>query len=74
MPALYLSVEKVVDALLQQFGSERRSLVRYVPDEHIHRLFASYPPLHTPDALTLGLRHDGDVHSLVRAALLGFRK
>jgi D-erythronate 2-dehydrogenase len=74
MPALYLSMESVVDALLQQFGSDRRALVRYAPEEHIHRLFASYPPLYTPDALAAGLRHDGDVQGLVRAALQGFWK
>lgn len=74
MPALHLSIVSVIDALQQQFGFECPALVRYVPDEHIHRLFASYPPLHTPDALALGLRHDGDAQGLVRAALQGLSK
>jgi hypothetical protein len=43
-------------------------LVRYEPQALVQRLFASYPPLHTPTAKALGFRHDGSVDALVRRA------
>lgn len=68
MPALHLSVGAVVEALLRTHGLERRALVRHEPQEAVQRLFASFPPLHTPRAERLGLRHDGGVEALVRRA------
>ncbi len=70
MPALHLSVAQVVDALAARFGPDRKALVTYAPDPLIERLFAQYPPLHTPTAERLGLRHDGSVSQLVEQALL----
>lgn len=69
MPAQWLSMQSVVDALAQRFGEPRRTLVTYAPDEQVQRLFASFPPLHTPKADALGLRHDGSAAGLVSAAL-----
>ncbi|WP_341887227.1 NAD-dependent epimerase/dehydratase family protein [Variovorax sp. YR752] len=69
MPALHLSIGAVVDALASEYGEERRALVRHAPQEAVQRLFAAYPPLHTPLALALGLRHDGTAQSLVRRAV-----
>jgi hypothetical protein len=43
--------------------------VRYAADPMIMRNFGSYPPLLTPAADARGLRHDGDVESLVANAL-----
>lgn len=68
MPALHLRVGEVVDALIERYGADRRALVRHAPDALVQRLFASYPPLHTPAAEALGFRHDGDVQALVRRA------
>lgn len=68
MPALHLSVRSVVDALARTHGELRRALVRHEPQERVQRLFASYPPLHTPQALALGFRHDGTADVLVRRA------
>lgn len=68
MPALWLSMQVVVDALLQRFGASSQ-LVQYAPDARIHQLFAAYPPLVTPAADALGLHHDGDVQGLITAAL-----
>lgn len=67
MPALHLQMQEVVDALAKRFGADRRSLVDYAPDPIIQKLFAAYPPLATPLAESLGLRHDGDVSSLVQS-------
>ncbi len=65
MPALWLSVGEVVDALAARFGAPAAAGLRYEPQPLVQRLFAQYPPLATPMALALGLRHDGDVASLV---------
>jgi D-erythronate 2-dehydrogenase len=69
MPVLRLTVQEVVEGLAQRFGEDRRALVTYAPDPFIERLFASYPPLNTPQALALGLRHDGDVQQLITRAM-----
>lgn len=69
MPVLRLTVQEVVEGLAQRFGEDRRGLVAYTPDPFIERLFASYPPLHTPEALALGLRHDGNVQQLITRAM-----
>lgn len=68
MPVLHLRVGQVVDALVQLHGADRRALVSYAPDPKVQRLFAAYPPLATPEAEALGLRHDGDIHTLIRRA------
>jgi hypothetical protein len=69
MPALHLPIRSVIDALAQVHGQERRALVRHEPQEMVQRLFASYPPLHMPEALALGFCHDGTADGLVRRAL-----
>jgi len=71
MPVLRLSVGELVDALAARHGAERKALVRYAPDPFIERLFAAYPPLATPEAEALGLRHDGDIDTLIRRATAG---
>jgi nucleoside-diphosphate-sugar epimerase len=68
MPALHLTMRQVVDALVREYGEHPRSLVRFEPQERVQRLFASYPPLSTPRAQTLGFRHDGLPEELVRRA------
>ena len=69
MPVLRLTISEVVDALAARFGSERKALVTYAPDRFIERLFAAYPPLFTPEAEQLGLRHDGNVDQLITRAM-----
>lgn len=68
MPVLRLAVGELVEALAERYGADRRGMVRYEPDAQIQRLFASYPPLFTPEAEALGLRHDGDIATLIRRA------
>lgn len=69
MPVLHLGIGAVVDALARRFGVPAEQLVRYAPDAVIDRVYASYPPLATPKAERLGLRHDGDVERLIDNAL-----
>ncbi|MDN7179531.1 NAD-dependent epimerase/dehydratase family protein [Caballeronia sp. SEWSISQ10-4 2] len=69
MPVLRLSVGEVVEALAARFGADRKALVTYAPDPFIERLFATYPPLLTPEAERLGLRHDGSVDQLITRAM-----
>ncbi|WP_186204746.1 NAD-dependent epimerase/dehydratase family protein [Burkholderia gladioli] len=69
MPVLRLTVAELVEALAARFGSDRRALVTYAPDPFIERLFAAYPPLLTPEAERLGLRHDGSIDQLIARAM-----
>lgn len=69
MPVLRLTVVEVVEALAACFGADRKALVTYEPDAFIERLFASYPPLATPQAEAFGLRHDGTVAQLITRAM-----
>lgn len=68
MPVLRFTVGELVDALCERHGADRRALVTYEPNTFIQALFASYPPLHTPEAEALGLRHDGDIATLIDRA------
>ncbi|WP_321838903.1 NAD-dependent epimerase/dehydratase family protein [Paraburkholderia bannensis] len=69
MPVLRLTIAEVVDALAARYGEARKALVSYAPDPFVERLFARYPPLLTPEAERLGLRHDGDVDQLITRAM-----
>lgn len=68
MPALHLSMAEVVEALVRAHGTDRRGLVSHAPQARVQRLFASYPPLHTPRAFALGFGHDGSADALVQRA------
>jgi nucleoside-diphosphate-sugar epimerase len=68
MPVLRFTVGALVDALCARHGEDRRALVRYEPDAFIQKLFAAYPPLRTPEAEALGLKHDGDIATLIQRA------
>lgn len=70
MPALHLEMQSVVDALVHALGEDRRTLVRFEPHAMVQRLFASFPPLITPQAEAIGFRHDGSADELVRRALM----
>ena len=73
LPALRLGMSEVVAALAEATGADP-SLVSYDPDPALEAIFASYPPLRTAIADTLGFRHDGSVDELVRAALAGIER
>lgn len=69
LPVLHLSIGQVVDALAERFGEASRALVSYHPDAQLEAQFGRQPPLKTPQARALGLRHDGSATALVRNAL-----
>jgi len=71
MPVLRLTMDAVVQGLARRFGADRAALVQYAPDPKVERLFAAYPPLRTPEAEALGLRHDGDLDTLITRAMAG---
>ncbi len=68
LSALTVRLGDLVEAIARRTGGSAAS-VRYAPDPMIMRNFGSYPPLSTPAADDRGLRHDGDVESLVANAL-----
>ncbi len=68
LPALCVRLGDLVQAIARETGGAA-SAVRYAPDPQIMLNFGSYPPLSTPAADALGLRHDGDLGALVARAL-----
>lgn len=69
MPVLHLSIQQVVDGLERALGHPVAHPVLYEPNPLIERLFGSSPPLRTPLAEAIGLRHDGDLSQLVQRAM-----
>jgi nucleoside-diphosphate-sugar epimerase len=68
LPALNIRLGDLVEAIARKTGGPADA-VRYAPDPMIMRNFGSYPELLTPAADARGLKHDGDVESLVANAL-----
>ena len=69
LPVLHLSIAQVIDALAAEYGDEARELITFAPDVQLEALFGRFPPMKTPKARALGLRHDGCAVTLVRNAL-----
>lgn len=69
LPAQHLALASVVDGLAEVYGEQVRDLISWQPDPVIQGIYASYPPLDTPEAFAAGFRHDGDVQTLVKRAL-----
>lgn len=69
LPALRASVADMVDALARRHGAALRERIAYQPDAALQAQFANWPPLATPLADRLGLRHDGDLDTLLARAL-----
>jgi len=70
LPALRSSMTELVAAIAAVHGSDRLGLVSYVSNAALEANFGRYPPLSTPAADAAGFRHDGDLPTLVRRALL----
>jgi hypothetical protein len=70
MPARQRVHHRADRQVLRRHGEPRRALVRHDPQERVQRLFASFPPLHTPRAEALGFHHDGSADALVLRATL----
>jgi nucleoside-diphosphate-sugar epimerase len=69
LPAQHISMQALVDGIASVHGESVRKLITYKPDPVIQGIYASYPPLLTPEAEKAGFRHDGDIPTLVRRAL-----
>jgi D-erythronate 2-dehydrogenase len=67
LPALHISMDKLVAAIGDAHGIELR--VRYTPEPDIEGLFGSYPPLQAQLADALGFASDATLESLIRGAL-----
>jgi nucleoside-diphosphate-sugar epimerase len=69
LPAQHLSMQELVDGVAEVHGEQVRKLITWKPDPVIQGIYASYPPLLTPEAFSVGFKHDGDVPTLVRKAM-----
>ncbi len=69
LPALRASAAEIVAALCRRFGDDVAQRVRYQPVPGMQAQLAQWPPLSTPIADGLGLRHDGDLDLLIDNAL-----
>ena len=68
LPAMRVMMGELVAEVARQTGSDA-NLVAYDSDPAIEAAFGCQPPLFTPRADALGLRHDGSLPDLVRNAL-----
>lgn len=68
LPAQRVRMGDLVAEIARQTGADP-ALARYAPDPAIAAAFGAQPPLATPAADALGLRHDGDLAALVANAL-----
>ncbi len=68
LPAMRVMMGDLVSEVARQTASDA-NLVTYDPDPAIEAAFGKQPPLFTPRADALGLRHDGSLPDLVRNAL-----
>jgi nucleoside-diphosphate-sugar epimerase len=65
LPALYLTMGQMADALAAKFGAERKALVTWDPIPQLESALGRFPRLVTKIADGLGLCHDGSVAALV---------
>ena len=69
LPALRFTIGELVQTLSELFGEDRRSLVRYQPNENVEAGFGRFPPLDASASQAIGFRDDGSIAQLVRNAL-----
>lgn len=69
LPALRISMGDLAREIAAQTGVDADALVSVNADAALEAAFAHQPPLLTPAAECAGFRHDGDLATLVRAAL-----
>ena len=69
LPALRASVHELVHAVSQHLGPDISSLIQYQPQPGLAAQFATWPPLTSDIANRLGMRHDGNLETLVARAL-----
>ncbi|MBW8637599.1 NAD-dependent epimerase/dehydratase family protein [Hoeflea sp. WL0058] len=69
LPALHLTMDELIEGVVEHFGPSVRDLVRYEPDAALVAQFGAYPPIETPIADAAGFVHDGAAADLVSRAL-----
>ena len=69
LPALRTSADELVQAVSRHLGRDISGLIDYQPKPGLVAQFAAWPPLSTDIANQLGMRHDGDLDTLVARAL-----
>ena len=69
LPALHTTADELVQAVSRHLGRDISALIDYQPQPELASQFAVWPPLATGIAKQLGMRHDGDVDTLVARAL-----
>jgi nucleoside-diphosphate-sugar epimerase len=70
LPALHSSMAELVEAIAGVYGHDVLQRVSYASNPALEANFGRYPPLFTPAADAAGFRHDGDLSTLVKQALL----
>jgi nucleoside-diphosphate-sugar epimerase len=70
LPALHASMAALVGAVADVHGRDVLDRVSYRSNPNLEANFGRYPPLSTPAAEAVGFRHDGDLPTLVRRAIL----
>jgi hypothetical protein len=61
---------ELVEAIAAVYGADVLGRVSYQSNPALEANFGRHPPLFTPAADAAGFRHDGDLPTLVRRALL----
>jgi nucleoside-diphosphate-sugar epimerase len=69
LPALYLSMGELVEAVGQAYGVDVTGQVTWQDNPALEANFGRFPPLQTPRADAAGFRHDGDARTLALRAL-----
>lgn len=69
LPALCASVHELMQAVSQHLGRDISDLIQYQAQPELAAQFAMWPPLSTDVANRLGMRHDGNLGTLVARAL-----
>ena len=69
LPALRASAHELVQAVSRHMGRDISSLIDYQLQPGLAAQFATWPPLSTDIANQLGMRHDGNLDTLVVRAL-----
>ena len=72
LPALHVGMADLLAAIAARTGG-RNDLISFAPQADIETNFGRYPPLHTPGADALGLKHDRTLAALVDNVLEGMR-
>lgn len=69
LPALHLSIRKVLDALVTIIGTRARSSITFTPAEKLNHVLSQTTQVKTQGARALGFHHDGSITAMINNAL-----